>query len=92
MARITIEAVCRDCDGTGLYVGFAEPKGVAVVCLGCDGTGCEKIRYVPFKKRKAKRGIQRVQRARGTFIATAVGPDGKSYITYAEFAKGKMPP
>jgi hypothetical protein len=88
----TVKAECRSCDGTGLYVGFAEPKGTAVVCLTCDGTGCEEIRYAPFTKRKSKRGIQRVQRARGTFLATGVGPDGKEYVTYAEFQKGKMPP
>jgi hypothetical protein len=27
-----VEAECRACGGTGLYVGFAEKDGCAVVC------------------------------------------------------------
>jgi len=89
MAKI-VRAQCSSCNGTGVYSGFAEPKGTAVVCLTCNGTGCEKIRYTPFKGRKIRRGIQTVRRSSGTFIATGVGPRGGS-VTYKEFLGGKMP-
>lgn len=86
----SVKAECSSCRGTGLYQGFCEAKGTAVVCLGCDGTGCATISYEPFVKRKGKKGIKEVFRSRGTFIATGVGGHGES-VTYAEFQKGKMP-
>jgi hypothetical protein len=30
---------CTKCKGTGLYVGFAEPPGTAVICRTCKGIG-----------------------------------------------------
>ena len=56
----TIKANCKECSATGLYVGFAEPKGTAVVCVRCGGTGCQEIQYVEFKKRRRRRGVSRV--------------------------------
>jgi len=84
------EAECGACGGTGLYNGMCEPEGVAVVCLRCRGTGCEVITWTAFEGRKPSRGIKTVQRSRGSFIGTGVGPVGKS-ITYKEFKEGKMP-
>lgn len=85
-----VKAECGACGGTGLYSGFCEPKGTAVVCVQCGGTGCETIRFKPFERRKGKKGIDWVQRSRGSFIGTGVGPVGGK-ITYEEFEKGKMP-
>lgn len=56
----TFKAECDACDGSGLYVGCAEPKGTAVICYECDGTGCLKISFKPFIKRKGRRGIKRI--------------------------------
>jgi hypothetical protein len=33
------DARCTSCEGSGLYVGFAEKDGMAVVCSTCKGTG-----------------------------------------------------
>lgn len=90
MAFKTLQAECSSCGGTGLYAGFAEPKGTAVVCLTCDGTGCETIRYKEFTGRKPKRGIQFVSNSRGNFIVTGVGPCSLK-ISYKEFQKGNFP-
>jgi DnaJ-class molecular chaperone len=87
---VEVEAECRSCSGTGLYQGFCEPKYTAVVCLNCQGTGCTTLKYKPFVKRRGKRGVKRVKRSAGAFIATGVGPVGDS-ITYAEFKDGKRP-
>jgi hypothetical protein len=84
----TVKAECNSCDGTGIYCGFAEPKGVGVICLTCDGTGCQTITYKPFEKLKKRRDIQKVARSRGSFIATGVGPT-RELITYDEFLAGK---
>lgn len=45
---------CKSCDGTGLYVGFAEKEGCAVICHYCKGTGGNGI------TRKEKYGVIRV--------------------------------
>jgi len=62
MLRFDVDAECRACGGTGLYVGFAEKDGAAVVCCKCKGTGCEhiKVEYTPFVRRKVRPGIDRV--------------------------------
>lgn len=86
----TVKAECSSCGGTGLYSGFAEPKGTAVICVTCDGTGCQEIRFKPFERRKGKRGIHTIKRSRGTFVGTGVGPTGR-IVTYKEFQEGKMP-
>ncbi len=77
----TIKAECHDCGGTGLYKGFAEPEGHAVICASCGGTGCELIPYRLFGGRKEKKGIHTV---------TSVGAVGAS-ISYYEFQAGRMP-
>lgn len=76
--------------GSGLYRGFAEPEGVAVVCLNCKGSGCVEFSFTPFTRRKGKRGIQTVCQSAGSFVATGIGPTGR-FVTYQEFQQGKMP-
>jgi len=88
--KVTVDAECDACRGTGLYQGFAEPKGTAVICDGCKGTGRVKLTYTPFTQRQPKKGVKWVTRSRGSFIATGVGPTGKR-ITYEEFEEGKLP-
>lgn len=90
MSKVTVKAECEACNGTGLYQGMCEPKATAVVCVRCNGTGCATFTYIPFKKRKGKKGVQLVRRSRGSLIALGVGPVGPT-ITYDEFAAGKMP-
>ena len=85
-----LKVQCASCGGTGLYHGFAEPFGVAVVCLNCQGTGQSIIKYTQFTGRKVHKGIHTVRRSKGSFLATGVGPTGNS-ISYDEFLAGKMP-
>jgi hypothetical protein len=85
-----VEAECSSCDGTGLYQGFCEAEGTAVVCIGCKGTGKMVLTLKPFTKRKGLRGVLWVHKSRGSFIATGVGPQ-ESRVSYKEFQKGKMP-
>jgi hypothetical protein len=89
MANKTIKAVCSSCRGTGVYSGMCEGNGHAVVCLNCDGTGCEKITYIPFKKRRMKQGIDTVSISKGRFILTGVGSVGEK-VSYKEFLAGKL--
>jgi len=86
----SFEAECGSCGATGIYRGFAEPKGVGVVCLNCNGTGKVVKTYAPFAGRKERKDVQTVRQSAGSFIGTGVGPIGGS-VTYREFLSGKMP-
>tara|TARA_B100000614_G_scaffold258752_1_gene281815 strand:+ start:73697 stop:73969 length:273 start_codon:yes stop_codon:yes gene_type:complete len=77
-----IETECRDCGGTGLYCGFAEPDGTAVICNGCSGTGCKTIHYKPFNGRKPKAGVHRVMTDGGMWM-TRTGSE--STVSIEEF-------
>jgi len=91
MSKIkSVKAECTSCGATGVYSGFCEARGEAVVCLRCSGTGCEVVRYTPFTKRRNRKGIETVSNSRGGFIATGVGAVGAS-ISYSSFKKGEMP-
>ena len=86
---VEMNAECGSCGGTGLYSGFAEPKGTAVVCHGCNGSGEDVVRYKPFEGRKGKRGISRVLLSRGSFIGTGVGGVPGTEMTYEQFRSHK---
>jgi hypothetical protein len=85
-----VKAECGSCSATGVYCGFAEPKGTGVVCLNCDGSGWVDIEYTPFSVLKRRKGVDTVKRSRGSFIVTGVGPVGDS-VSYEEFFNGKKP-
>lgn len=82
MTTNTIRAECSDCGGTGLYVGFMEAKGEAVVCVSCRGTGCRTIKYKPFVERKRRNGIQKVRFGSGMILDD---PNKATWMTYDEF-------
>jgi len=90
--KVTVDAVCEDCSGTGVYSGMCEGPGRAVVCLGCGGSGCKEVRLKLFTERRVRRDIKTVGVSRGRFIVTGVGKHSKSNeIPYADFLKGKKP-
>jgi len=82
-----IKQECEHCGGTGLYSGFAEPRGTAVVCLGCTGRGWNILTYKEFTHRKHKKGIKTISISRGGFLASGVGAVPKTEMTYEEFEK-----
>ncbi|TFG98703.1 hypothetical protein E4H12_05240 [Candidatus Thorarchaeota archaeon] len=83
-----IHAECDSCNGTGLYVGFMEREGEAVVCISCGGTGRQTISYKPYTHRKGKRGIKKVRFGTGMIIDN---PNG-GWFTYADFLKNIRAP
>lgn len=58
MSSIT-KIECGACGGTGLYSGFAEPEGVAVICHSCRGKGHGTGSKV-FHGRKRLKGVRTV--------------------------------
>lgn len=82
-----IKQECESCRGTGLYQGFCEPEGVAVVCHGCGGRGWAIHKYTEFTGRKRKNKIKIIRISRGSFIATGVGGINNSDMTYDEFRR-----
>ena len=85
----TITQECTSCHGTGLYSGFCEGKGEAVICCDCSGKGWNFYTYNEFSGRKKKKGIKSISYSKGNFILTGVGAVGES-MTYAEFEE-KIP-
>jgi hypothetical protein len=81
-----IKQECEDCKGTGLYSGFAEREGEAVICCSCSGKGWYFYSFKEFTKRKRKNGIKIIRESGGRFLATGVGGTGPT-MTYAEFRK-----
>lgn len=95
MPKIEIEHECEACKGTGLYQGFAEHDGAAVVCNGCRGTGKAifKMDYKEFTGRKKRHGVKRVFQAN---VGIGVGKAGGKYkledfggISFKDWEKGK---
>lgn len=69
----TVKIECGACGSTGLYKGFAEPAGTAVICNQCGGKGYKEAK--PFTGRRRKEGIQRVMVDGGLwFMRTGSNP------------------
>jgi len=77
---ITIE--CPDCRGTGLYSGFMEVRGEAVICVRCSGTGAKEIHYEEFTGRRKKTGISRIRAGSGTLLDDS---RKTAWMSYGEF-------
>jgi hypothetical protein len=52
---MTVIVDCPECKATGLYHGYSEPSGVAVVCTKCKGSG--GIPMPKFTRRKYREDI-----------------------------------
>jgi len=76
---------CKTCDGTGLYEGFAEPEGYAVICNSCEGRGWVNAAVgTPFTGRKSKHGIKFVYCDGGLWMMRQEDKPPKT-ITVQEF-------
>lgn len=80
----TIKHECDACSGTGLYRGFCEGDGQAVVCVRCEGRGWVNYTYKLFAGRKKRRGVREIRYSRGSSIATGFGGQGEP-MSYAQF-------
>src|ERR1017187_6535830 len=93
---IEFDEQCKSCDATGLYVGFAEKGGAAVVCQACKGTGKHhfKMEYDDFEGRVVRTDVVHVVEVNpGICIG---GGKGKEYamsdfggMKYLDWKKGK---
>lgn len=81
---IKIKHACCACEGTGLYVGYAERDGAAVVCARCKGQGWQESIFQEFTERKKRRGIRRVFETN-----PGIGIGERDGITLSDF--GGMP-
>lgn len=84
-----LQVMCTACEGTGVYIGFAEKEGASVVCSCCRGKGWVMKSYTPFTERRMREGVKTVA-SRNQGIVLAPGID-HGEITYEEFLAGKMP-
>jgi len=54
---IFITHECENCNGTGIYTGYAEEQNVGVVCKTCKGTGMVESRHKKFMGKKEREDI-----------------------------------
>ena len=87
MTKKSIIVECPSCSGTGLYTGFMESKGEAVVFVACGGTGAKELHYTEFTGRKRKNGISKIRAGSGTILDDS---RKSTWISYAEFEQ-KIP-
>jgi len=94
MPVIKVVEKCKDCEGTGLYIGMAEKGGAAVVCHTCKGTGCREFihEYEKFTGRIDRTDVKRVYLANP---GISIG-EGNGYVledfggmSYEEWKQGK---
>lgn len=89
---VKIEIECPSCSGTGLYSGFAEGAGCAVICHQCSGTGKSSYSYRPFTGRKLKKGILKVYRSGCGYGSSATGEMfDLAGCSYKQWQEGKRP-
>ena len=72
MNQQTLATQCPSCGGTGLYTGYAERDGAAVVCYKCGGAGNYRVVYIPFTGRKEHPDVKRVWKTNPGF---AISPE-----------------
>lgn len=84
---ISVYMECGECRGTGLYIGFAEGDGTAVVCTRCKGTGKKMLDYRPFVKRNPP--PHRVKRVFQTNIGYGTTPNDPSGMPVEDWDAGK---
>lgn len=85
----SLEIQCPTCEGTGIYRGIAEPKGVGKVCRDCKGTAKQTHRYVPFTGKIVRHDVTQVVAADEGILHTPYAEQGA--VTYKEFLEGKLP-
>ncbi len=91
---IEFDEQCKPCGATGVYVGFAEKDGAAVVCRTCNGSGNHhvKIEYDDFDGKKIRKDIDRVYEA-NPGIAIGIGGGYKledfGGIPYSAWVRGE---
>lgn len=97
-SSISIE--CMACDATGLYIGFGEIDGAAVICSKCNGTGKVDFEYQPFTKKRIRDDVVRVFKGSFGFVHSAsnvMQDDGfvlafaSAGCTYEEWLNGAEP-
>jgi len=95
---IELDCICTDCNGTGLYRGFAEGKEFGVVCYECKGTGKAHIKfeYDDFKgkvKRTEVKQVIAVNPGIGVAVSNGYTLDSFGGMRYEDWFKGKpFPP
>lgn len=85
---IEFDQQCKDCNGTGIYIGLAERDGVGVVCRRCKGIGHHKvsIEYDDFEGLTPRANIKRIVRTNPGIV---IGESEKDNLSLDDF--GGMP-
>ena len=80
--KIVVKYECPSCGGSGLYCGFMEGPGQAVVCVSCEGTGRVVDEFKPFTGRKKKHGVKTIRFGSGYVVDNT---KKEVWFSYKEF-------
>jgi hypothetical protein len=89
MGQLEVDAECKVCKGTGIYVGFAERDKAGIKCHDCNGTGKRHLIFdwTEFKERNIHPDIDWVyENNPGVVVGTPYAEYGG--MPYSEFLKG----
>jgi hypothetical protein len=92
--KFEVDEKCPACSGTGLYVGFGEKDGAAVICHDCKGTGKFHFvhEYEEFEKIEEKKGVKWVLQINpGIGVGEGNGFDFSDFggMSYNDWKSGK---
>lgn len=88
----SVQIECKQCNGTGLYVGMAERDGAAVVCYRCNGTGQDTLEFVRFtERRQPKKPVSRVHLSRG-YVLSPEHDKCTGGVAYQDWKPGMVVP
>ena len=93
METIEFKEVCKECKGTGLYIGMAERNEATTVCYNCKGTGYNHFKrtYTPFKERLPHPTAKQVYECNpGIMIGSSQGFSLSDFggMSYADWVRG----
>ena len=83
--KVTVDAQCEACRGSGLYVGIGERDGLAVVCRECRGSGMRPVTYTPFTGLRLRHDVRKVvQNNPGVVLIPELTRGGVGYQEWLE--------
>lgn len=81
---------CKDCKGTGIFVGMAEQhSGYGIVCYSCKGTGKQhkKIEYEEFEEKEISHVSKVLQTNPGIYLGNGIDDFGG--LLYNDWRNGE---
>ncbi|MFC1624785.1 hypothetical protein ACFL15_00175 [Patescibacteria group bacterium] len=81
------KVVCPDCHGTGLFVGFFEPKGGATPCKTCEEKGF--VTWIDVHVREFREKIPPPEHIKKVYPNDRAGNYEKDAVSIEDYLEGR---